>query len=248
VTIPPPPPAPIRSPGALPRIGWPILIVPVSFIVGGIVFGLLKAFDLTDDGAETIAGVVSGMAIVALGLWRRATLPRPEQRMMISRRTRLVWAVLIGVGLALALRIAVGLIAQVGSAIDSDVCREFATLDDDLPTVGWQKVLLAVALVALAPVGEELVFRGLLLRGFARVMPFAAAALVSGVIFAVVHVQYWTVWPLLIGISLFGVVAAFVYRAFGYPTSVVMHAAFNAVAAIALFAEIEVDADPEDCD
>lgn len=48
-------------------------------------------------------------------------------------------------------------------------------------------VLVALAVVVLAPAGEELVFRGLLLRSLARRMPVPAAVGVSGAAFAAVH-------------------------------------------------------------
>jgi len=48
-------------------------------------------------------------------------------------------------------------------------------------------VWVALAVVVLAPAGEELVFRGLLLRSLARRMPVPAAVGVGGAAFAVVH-------------------------------------------------------------
>ena len=95
--------------------------------------------------------------------------------------------------------------------------------------------------MVIAPLGEELIFRGLLLRGLAMRMRFPLAAVVSGVLFAVLHPQYWTIWPLIIGISIFGIAAAFVYRRWGYPASVTMHATFNALAAVALFVDFGGD-------
>jgi hypothetical protein len=126
--------------------------------------------------------------------------------------------------------------------------RELLTLDDAIPTVMWQKLLLALSLVVLAPLGEELVFRGLFLRGLVRRLSFPVSAVISGVAFALLHPQYWTIWPLIIAISIFGVVAAYVYRRLGYPANVAMHVVFNLVTAIFLFGDFGIDQSDASCD
>lgn len=250
MTTEPSPPSRPASPRVPLRIAGPILIVLAAFAVAVVIYVALRALGLSTDSAEAIAGFSSGAAILLLGLWRRSRLPAVERRYMLTPKNSLVAGIFAAIGLALALRIAVGLVVAIGETLDPSLCRELARLDDDLPTALWQKLLLAVGLVVLAPLGEELVFRGLLLRGLVRKMSFPLAAVVSGVLFAVLHQQYWSLWPLVIGISLFGVVAAFVYRHWGFPSNVVMHAMFNGIAAVVLFTDLGLDAqtDPSDCD
>ena len=231
------------------RILGPLLIVFAAFVLSVIVFGALKAFGLSDDSAESIAAFVGSLAILGFGLLARARYPTHERRQMLSLRWSLPAALGIGLALGVALRITIGVVVSVGQAVDSSVCRKLLELDDDLvPPALWHKVLLTVALVVLAPLGEELVFRGLFLRGLARRMSFPLAAVVSGVVFSVAHPQYWTLWPLLIGISGFGIVAAFVYRTMGYPANVMMHAVFNGVAAVFLFSDFGIDQTNVTCD
>lgn len=229
------------------RIVWPLLIVGLAFVVASIAYGVMKGAGLSDDDAKYLANVVSGGTILGLGLARYFALPRYEQRLVRARKTSLAACVFIGIGLALAIRIAVGIIVAIGQAVDPALCERLNDLADDKPAVMWHKIALTVALVVLAPLGEEIVFRGLFLRGLVRRMRFPVAATVSGVVFAVAHAQYWLIWPLLIAISMFGIVAAYVYRRWGFPANVALHAAFNAVAAITLFTDFGIDSEQTDC-
>ena len=242
-----PTPAPRADLNVRMRIVWPLVIVLIAFAVASIAYGVLAASGLSDDDAKYLANIVSSGTILGLGIARYRALPRFERRLVRARKTSLAACVFIGIGLALALRIAVGMVVAIGQAIDPAICERLNDLADEQPTVMWHKLTLVFALVVLAPLGEELVFRGLFLRGLVRRMQFPLAATISGVVFAVAHAQYWLLWPLLIGISGFGIVAAWVYRQWGFPANVAMHAAFNAVAAVTLFTDFGLDAESQDC-
>ena len=243
-----PTPRSAEAPGPALRILGPILIVVGAFIFSVVVFGLLKGVGLSDDSAESIAAFTGSAAILGFGLLARARLPVHERRQITSRRWSIAAALGIGLALGIAARIAVGIVVSVGQAVDSSVCRKLLELDDDLvPPALWHKVLLTIALVVLAPLGEELVFRGLFLRGLVRQMSFPIAAVISGVVFGVAHPQYWSLWPLLIGICGFGIAAALVYRTMGYAANVTMHAVFNGVAAVFLFSDFGIDQESVTC-
>lgn len=230
---------PASYPGTAARIAGPVLAVAASFVLAIFLFGVLEAVGLSEDSAEALAALAAGIALVAFGFALRSRLPAHERRRVLAAKRSLAASIGAALGLALLLRIAAGAIVAAGEQIDPGLSDEIETLNEIIPEVLWHKVLLAISLVVLAPIGEELLFRGLLLRGLTRVAPFPVAAGVSGVVFAVVHPQYWTLWPLIIAISIFGVVAAYVYRRMGYPASVLMHMFFNAVAAVLLFVDIE---------
>ena len=243
-----PTPSPTLPRGPQLRVLGPILIVLAAFILSVIVFGLLKGLGLSDDSAESIAAFTGSAAILGFGLLARARFPAHERRQITSRRWSLAGALAIGLALGIAARIAIGIVVSIGQAVDSGICRKLLELDDDLiPGALWHKVLLAITLVVLAPLGEELVFRGLFLRGLARRMAFPMAAVVSGVVFGLVHPQYWTLWPLLIGICGFGVAAAYIYRTMGFAANVMMHAVFNGVAALFLFSDFGIDQETSAC-
>lgn len=230
------------------RIAGPVLMVLGSFAVATIAYAVLVGAGASDDSAGAVAQLVGGLAILGLGFRAYSRLPGHERRQVLAPRRSIAACVLVGVGLAFVLRIVAGIVLSIGQSLDPSLCRELLTLDDAIPTVLWQKVLLAISLVVLAPLGEELVFRGLLLRGLARRVTFPAAAVISGVAFALLHPQYWTIWPLLIAVSIFGIVAAYVYRRLGYPASVTMHVMFNLVTAIFLFGDFGIDQSSPTCE
>jgi membrane protease YdiL (CAAX protease family) len=224
------------------RILGPVLIVLASFMLSLMVFGLLKAFSLSDDSAGAVASFTGSAAILGFGLLARARLAPHERRQVTSPRWSLPAAMGVGVGLGIAARIGIGVLVGVGQSVDPGICRKLVELDNaNVPPALWHKLLLAIALVVLAPLGEELVFRGLLLRGLVRRMRFPFAAVISGVVFGFAHLEYWTLWPLLVGICGFGIAAAFVYRRMGFAANVAMHAMFNGIAAVFIFSDFGID-------
>lgn len=246
-TSPPTRRAPSRPAGAWRRILAPVVIFVAAIFAAGIAYGVAKGVGAGETSALVVAQIALGATILALGLGFRAALPAHERRAMTAGKVSLGKALALAVGVALAARIGIGIINATAEAIDPSLCKKFTevALDQaDTPAL-WHKIMIAFALVVLAPLGEELVFRGILLRGLVRVMAFPVAAIISGVLFGLAHQNYWIAWPLILGICLFGMVAAVIYRRFGYPMAVLTHAVFNGIAAIFLFVEIETAR--EDC-
>lgn len=225
--------------GAGIRIGGAFGVFVAALTAAAVAYAVARGVGAGTTSAGVVAQLAMGVGILAFGLAIRARLPAHERRAVTARKAGMWVTIGIALGLALVARIVVGLIATIGQGIDPGLCEEYQKAAElDIPQL-WHKLAFAFALVVLAPLGEELVFRGLLFRGLARVMPVVAAAIVSGVIFGAAHPQYWTAWPLLVGVSLFGIGAAFVYRRYGYPTSVLAHALFNGVVAVVLLLDID---------
>lgn len=86
------------------------------------------------------------------------------------------------------------------------------------------RLVLMMAVVLQAPLLEEYLFRGILFRGLAQKLPFAWAALLSGFVFAFVHVNaasFLALWFL-------GIVFAALYRRTGTLLApMCAHALFN---------------------
>jgi uncharacterized protein len=106
-------------------------------------------------------------------------------------------------------------------------------------------VVIAIATVLLAPVMEELFFRGLLLKalvrlftrmgaaGGARAAGVVLAVIVDGLLFGLAHGE----WVQLAGLAAFGMILAAVsYRTGRLGMNMVAHASFNLVAIIAIAA------------
>lgn len=90
--------------------------------------------------------------------------------------------------------------------------------------------LLVLLAVVLAPLFEELFFRGFLFRGFANSWGWVAGALVSALAFGVAHMQLSVVIPL----ATLGFLLAWVYKKTGSLwTAISLHAVFNCISVIA---------------
>ncbi|SDB31268.1 Membrane protease YdiL, CAAX protease family [Pseudobutyrivibrio sp. YE44] len=85
-------------------------------------------------------------------------------------------------------------------------------------------LLSVIGIAVIAPIGEELVMRGFFQNRFKKIMPFAAAAILSGFLFGVLHLnfnQFCYAWVL-------GVLFAYTNRASGSTlTSIFMHMFIN---------------------
>lgn len=100
----------------------------------------------------------------------------------------------------------------------------------EFPRSGAGIVLFVLVAVVMAPLFEEVVFRGFLFRGFANSWGWVWGAVVSSAIFGIAHLQLDVFVPL----AVLGFALAWVYRRTGSLwTCVAMHAVFNAVAVLA---------------
>lgn len=81
-----------------------------------------------------------------------------------------------------------------------------------------------VAVVIFAPVGEELLFRGMIYRSFRKAMPFWAAAVLSALLFGVAHLHpVWIAYAFGMGFCF----AVMVNRTGSLSVSILAHVGFN---------------------
>lgn len=230
--------APRRAPEA-PGFWWRVLAPPgavlaafVALIAGA---GLLSLSPIGDDALNAILAFGTSLLLLAFGylLWR--SLPAHDRRLAVSRPADLRRTVRAGVGAGIGLLVLALVIVAAGGAVNPAVERRLEEVED-IGTAPWQLALLVVALVVLAPLGEELLFRALLLRGLVRRLGFPVAAVISGLAFTAAHIDAYLLWPRAIALVLTGVGLAWLYRRRGYWAAVSAHATVNAIAAIALIA------------
>jgi len=98
--------------------------------------------------------------------------------------------------------------------------------------VGWQLILAFVGLVVLPPLAEEMLFRGFLYRGLASKWPKIIAALVTSLLFAIVHFQ-WNVGVDVFVLSM--VLIALYEKTKNLWMCVFLHAIKNGLAFLAIF-------------
>ena len=202
--------------GFWPRVVRPIAAVLLAFGISIPLAAALAATALSDDGIAAIFTVIGSALIALFALAFLFALPAHERR------------------LTLAVKHSVR--GTIGTVIDGGLEDR---LEDQAVTVGtvpWQAIFMVVALVVLAPLGEELVFRGLLLRALARRLAFWPAAAITALLFAASHADSYVIWPRAIALTITGLALAWIYRWRGYWASVTAHATVNLVAAIALLA------------
>jgi membrane protease YdiL (CAAX protease family) len=97
-------------------------------------------------------------------------------------------------------------------------------------------LLGAIAVVGFAPLAEELLFRGLLLRGLLRRVNAPAAVGLCGFAFAAAHLVDPAAAQLIAPLALVGVVSGILaVRSGDLSRSILLHAGFNLLSALLLF-------------
>lgn len=110
---------------------------------------------------------------------------------------------------------------------DVEMQEQLKKLIAAIPKTAFNNVLLFFAIAILAPVLEELLFRGLLQNSLMQKMPAYAAILLSGVIFAAVHMDPIAFLPLMVLGAAFG----YLYHATGsLRVCIAIHVINNAAA------------------
>lgn len=214
----------------------PVGAVFSAFVALVILVGALRATPLSDDGLAAVAAFSTSLLLLAFGilLWR--ALPAHERRLAVAPKGSMRRAIGVGAGVGVGVLLGAAIIVAVATAVDGGVQDRLDDAAIDVGPATWQVVLLVISLVVLAPIGEELLFRALLLRGLVRRIRFATAAVVTGVLFTASHADAYVIWPRAISLVIAGIAFAFLYRARGYPAAVSAHATLNGISAIALVA------------
>ena len=244
---PSPPPA-----GARPRIRWGLPDVAVAWVVGvvaavvaGSIVGAaagVEADRVGNDVGVLLASVV-GQAIGIIGTLALVAARKGRGSLgadfgLVFRppggrwTTATLW-VLGGIGLQVVSLPFLQLLVDVHGKVETqDVVEPFERAR------GPSLALFAVLVVTVAPVAEELLFRGALLRALQRRMSPAWAAFVSALAFAAVHpLSSPTIGSVIAVPALFAlglVSAAAAIRAGDLSRSILLHAGFNLLTAVSV--------------
>jgi membrane protease YdiL (CAAX protease family) len=136
-----------------------------------------------------------------------------------------LWVVPAGAGLAAVLSALVYPLSEIANG------REQEVVSDLKDASGARLVVFVVIAGLLAPVVEEFLFRGLLLRGLLRRVPVVPAVAISGLVFGLVHLtgdaSLGTVaaFPALVTLGVISGVLA--VRSGDLSRSIMLHAGFN---------------------
>ena len=248
-----------RSPQAAFRVPFSVLdaIAGIAAYFGGqLVIGIVLAVALILGGADATeldAGSMLLLAMVAqiagIGL----------ALVYLRARRRLSWRLLGPVRpgwLTVALGLALGLGATVaGYAVNMVLALLFDPQDpveqqliQDMLAGGRPTVLAIIIAVVLAPLFEELLFRGMLFQSLRRRVGMWPAALLSSAAFTIIHVEIIASQPLaLAGLFALGVVFAWGFHRTGsLLVPIIAHAMFNGIALLLVVAIERFDLDELD--
>jgi CAAX protease family protein len=204
-------------------------LIAMFFFLPALPLILLSVFSDTLSALSLlILVVIQDATLVGAAVMFASRTIRPEAWHFGLRPTRLwptVGLVALSFGLLFGIEVGWFELLGVDDASDED-------LDTDNALASF---LISLAVIVVAPVTEEFFFRAFFYRALRTRMPIRAAATIDGVVFASIHLQYYTEPLILPVIALFGVVQCLVYERTGSLFAVIaIHAAFNTVASLSL--------------
>lgn len=220
---------------------WVWLLLAGAAFLGGQIVGGIVAIVLTLGAGEELTELHPPSVLMGTAVGAMITIPLA---LLFARRLhwgsltpvlgprRIGW-LLGGIGLGVAVVIVNAGLSALALQLDPGLEAKFDEYSDQWTELfegaSWRVGLFLVAVVVLAPLSEELVFRVLLLGGLRRLMPFWPAAMISGALFSAVHLQ--PAWAISLGLFAAGVGLAWIYRRAGYWAAVATHATVNLFAA-----------------
>ena len=206
-------------PGILPSLGWVVAFMLLQLVAG--VAAVTYAITM-DGGARSPAVVMQDLSTFALPmiwalviaeifllglLWlylrkgdRMAAVHLDRWSKMPLMLTVGIAVILIGAGLAF--NWAYGEYVVPNVEVQAELRRLFAAIPDTVPN----SILLFVTIAMVAPLLEEILFRGLLQNSLSKQLPAWAAIALSAVIFGAMHMDYYAMPPLVLMGAIFGVI------------------------------------------
>ncbi len=232
----PPKAAAPGRPFYLPQADWRWPAAVAGLLVGAAPQALLDVASLFSGGTSTSSQKVTAASAIFLALvslvlygWQAFaawlfSLRNAGRSLVLwgfRRPTRAYfWVVPAGLGAVYAISI----------AHDALVHPHQQAIVSEFPHSAVGVVMFVLVAVVMAPVFEEILFRGFLFRGLANSFGWVWGALISAAVFGGAHLQLDVFLPL----AALGFILAWAYQRTGSLwTNITMHALFNAIAVLA---------------
>jgi membrane protease YdiL (CAAX protease family) len=241
------------GPKGLQAVDWSILeallmgfvtnILLAQLVVGLIAFSILGVTS-SDDPAAVYVGMISDLAWLGFLVgWLQMRHPGWRERLGIPMRLTGIRDAVYGWIAGLILYPAIAFVIAIPLTIlFTSLSGHQATTPDQLPqNLGTGPAIASVILaVFVAPVAEELFFRGVLFRSIRDRYGFWIGAVTSGLVFGAAHYvpAAWQDTVLLQTVMVFtGIALAWIYERRGtLVADVAAHMAFNAVGIVLILA------------
>lgn len=138
-------------------------------------------------------------------------------------------AILPTIFLAFGLSLFIGAVLNM---LPEDIINAYVEASDSIGDVTAANI---IASVIVAPIAEEVVFRGLVYTRLRRAMPVWVAVLISSLIFGMLHGQIvWIVYA-----TVLGIIMALVFERTGsLHANILLHMVFNIIGGYVLFASL----------
>jgi membrane protease YdiL (CAAX protease family) len=233
------PPSRAASPGDpfyLPKADWRWPAALAGLVAGAAPQALLELAALFSGGTTTSTDKVTAASAITLAffslvlygwqafaawLFSLRSAGRSLALWGFRRPTRAYfWVVPAGLGAVYAFSV----------AHDALVHPHEQAIVSEFPHSAVGVIMFVLVAVVMAPVFEEIVFRGFLFRGLANSLGWVWAGLISAAVFGGAHLQLDVFLPL----AALGFILAWAYHHTGSLwTNITMHAIFNAIAVLA---------------
>lgn len=206
-------------PRILPSIGWVAAFMLLQVVAGVAALGYALA---VDGGARAPFEVMQDLSAFALPmiwalvitevfllglLWlylrkadRMAAVHLDRWSKMSLVSTVGVAVLLIGAGLGFNWAYGEYIVPNI--EVQAELRRLFAAIPDTLPN----SILLFVTIAVVAPLLEEILFRGLLQNALSKRLPVWAAIALSALVFGAMHMDFYALPPLVLMGAIFGVI------------------------------------------
>jgi len=179
--------------------GVTVLYFVICGVVSPLVERLLRSVGArsADDAAPLLAGLLAGFVVAAsLVVWREVSLRRwrrlERADWHIPPRALAGWLVLV-IGQGFFLAETDNWFRAVWPPPESLV-----VLFDRITDLRENPLLVIATVAVVGPIAEEVVMRGIVLRGLLRTLPARSAILWSAVLFMAMHLNPWQALPTLV--------------------------------------------------
>ena len=210
----------------------------LKFIIGSLVAVGVPFSSFNADVLNTVFAAVVYLLLIAviMGIpWKlKIWQPTGGYRKLIGLTRVLLWRDILfaAVGFVAYLALSTGLIMLVSSLVPGFNSNQTQDLMVSKVLSPSNAVFIFSALVIVAPVFEEIIFRGFLFGELRRTIPVLAAALVTSIVFAVVHGQ----WNVGIDVFALSLISCFLrYRTGSLWPSILLHMTKNGLAFYLLY-------------
>lgn len=178
--------------------------------------------------ATMISGILTVVVLIVEFLVRKKSFFK-ETFIFKIKGSLIAPIIFLGFGLNIIISVVMELLP-----VSEDIMNSYIQSSKSLSQGNMIVNVIAIAIVA--PIVEELIFRGLVLTRFQKGMPTVVAAILSSLLFGLVHGQIlWMSYAFVLGLIL-----SFVFiRTKSLVSSILLHFAFNSFSACLMVLKIE---------